>query len=205
MVSPDAQNRIKGEERGETADAASQRAQDSKIGTIIAILGVEGVADEASVAGSRPKQSDLPLELDGRSRHQGRTEGNAGVADREPRCKVIATIDDQVMTFQLRFRIAAVQPFLNRFGGNEMVEALDELQSEVSLRIALVPFAKKSLSLKVRGFDNVRIDDGEMSDASSRKRRDDRAPDPARADDRNFGVLQLALPHRSDLRQDNVP
>ena len=48
---------------GEASDGRRERAKHAKLGAGIAIVGVERVADEAAVAGARPEQGDLALEL----------------------------------------------------------------------------------------------------------------------------------------------
>jgi hypothetical protein len=59
--------------------------------------------------------------------------------------------------------------------------------------------------MEVGEFDDIRIDDRELSDACSGQRRNDRASDPPGSDHRNVRGLELALPDTADLRQDDVP
>ena len=49
--------------RGEAADRRGQRAEHAELGAIVAIVGVERIADEAAIAGLGAEQPDLPLEL----------------------------------------------------------------------------------------------------------------------------------------------
>ena len=72
---------------------AAQRAEDAKLGAIVAILGIERVADETAVARLCPEQPDLPLELDRGGRDQRNGERNAGIADREPGREIVAAVD----------------------------------------------------------------------------------------------------------------
>ena len=62
-VGLDADDRAHRHQRGEIADGPGQRAEHAKLGAIVAIVGVERIADEAAVAGRAAKQRDLPLEL----------------------------------------------------------------------------------------------------------------------------------------------
>lgn len=51
------------QKRSEIADGSSQRSKNAELGAIVAILRIEGVADETAVTGLAPKQSNLSLEL----------------------------------------------------------------------------------------------------------------------------------------------
>src|SRR5205823_2942157 len=88
---------------------------------------------------------------------------------------------------------------------HEAVEALNELQSEIRLGIARITLAKEWLTVQIGQFDHIIVDDRQRANARSGKGRDDRATDPARADDRDICRLELALSHSPDLQQDDVP
>ena len=64
LVVADPDDPIDREQRGETADRCGQRAEHAQLGAIVAIVGVERVADEAAIARLRTEQPDLALELD---------------------------------------------------------------------------------------------------------------------------------------------
>ena len=53
-------------------------------------------------------------------------------------------------------------------------------------------------------LDHIVIDDGDLPDARSRQRRNDRAANATGADDGNACVTKPALPEAPDLRQDDV-
>ena len=65
--------------------------------------------------------------------------------------------------------------------------------------------AKERLAMEVAELDHVIVDDRDRADAGSRERRNDRAPDAARAHYRDARGLELLLPDSADLWQDNVP
>src|SRR5512139_2152650 len=52
-----------GQKRCEIADRARERTEHAEFGTGIAIVGIEGVADETTVTGLASEQCDLSLEL----------------------------------------------------------------------------------------------------------------------------------------------
>ena len=83
--------------RCEAPDCRSQRTQDSKLGAIVAIVCVEGVADETAVARPASKPADLPLKLNRRCRQQRNSKCDAGIADREASRKIVAAVDHEVV------------------------------------------------------------------------------------------------------------
>ena len=90
---------------------AGQRAEHAKLRAIVAIVGVERIADEAAIAGLRPEQPDLSLELDRGGGKQRNAERHAGVADRQARREIVAAVDHQIMTGE---QIAAHCPCRSR-------------------------------------------------------------------------------------------
>ena len=85
------------EQRRETADGGSQRSKHAELRAIVAIVGVERIADETAVAGLRPEQPDLSLELHRGCRDQGNAERDAGIADRQPSREIVAPVDHQIV------------------------------------------------------------------------------------------------------------
>ena len=65
FTSPACGQEAEGEQGGEVAGEAGQRAGDAEFGAIVAIVGIEGIADEAAVAGAAGEQADLALPLRG--------------------------------------------------------------------------------------------------------------------------------------------
>ena len=82
------------DQRGEIADGPGQRAEHAEFGAIVAIVGVECIADEAAVAWARPEQGDLALELLRGGAEQGDAEVDAGVADQQPSGEIVGAVDD---------------------------------------------------------------------------------------------------------------
>jgi len=62
LANPD--DRIDRQKGRETSDRGRERSQHAQIRAIIAIFGIERIADETAIAGPGPKQADLTLELD---------------------------------------------------------------------------------------------------------------------------------------------
>ena len=98
LVLSDSDDRIDRQQGREAPDCRCQRAKNTELRTIVAIVGIEGVADEAAIARARAEQSDLALELDGGSRDQRKVQRDAGIADGQPRREIVASVDDQMMT-----------------------------------------------------------------------------------------------------------
>ncbi len=134
--SPMPTNEIDREQRGEAADGRGQRAEHAQLRAIVAILGVERIADEAAIAGPGAEQPDLPLELHRGRRDQRNAERDAGVADRQPRREIVAAVDDQVVAAEQLVGIVRVDPLLDRLRVDEMVEPLHELQRQLRLGLA---------------------------------------------------------------------
>ena len=93
--SDDAVDRQQGRE---AADGRGQRAEHAKLRAIVAILGIEGIADKAAIAGLRAEQPDLALELDRGGGNERHAETDAGVADGQAGREIVASVDHQVMT-----------------------------------------------------------------------------------------------------------
>ena len=89
--------------------------------------------------------------------------------------------------------------------GETQVQALDELKREVGLRIAEIAFAIDRLAVKIGDLDHAIVDDGQLTDTGTGKRRNDGATDAAGTDDDNFRFLELALPDAAKLWQNDLP
>lgn len=70
-ILPEADDSLNCHERSEMTSRADKRAEHAEIGTIVAVLRVEGIPDETAVAGTgripAAPQADLRLELRGRT------------------------------------------------------------------------------------------------------------------------------------------
>ena len=163
---------------------AGQRAEHAELRAIVAIVRIEGVADEAAIAGLRAEQADLSLELDRGGGKQRNAERDAGIAHREAGREIVAAVDHQIMPVEQSRRIVGADPLLHRPRFHEAVEAMNELQREIGLRIAGVALAKERLAMQIAKLDHVVVDDGELADARAGERGDDRAADAAGADRR---------------------
>ena len=62
------------EQRGEAADRRGQRAEHAKLGAIVAIVGIERIADEAAVAGPGAEQATWPWNCCAAARQQRQAE-----------------------------------------------------------------------------------------------------------------------------------
>ena len=124
------------------ADGAGECPENPKLSTIVAVVSIEGVADEAAIAGFRAKQPDLPLKLHCGRRQQRNPQLHTGVADREPRREIVASVDHQVVVGQQARRVLSADALLNRRRLHEMIQAMNELKGQIGFRIAGVAFAK---------------------------------------------------------------
>ena len=118
-VAADAENEIEREQRGEAAHGCRQHAKHTELGAIVAVLGVERIADEAAIAGSGAEQPDLPLKLHGGRRHQRDAEPGAGVADGQTSGEIVAAVNDQVVTAKQPVGIVRIDPLLDRMRDDE--------------------------------------------------------------------------------------
>jgi hypothetical protein len=94
LVAADSDDRVDREQRRESSDRCGKGAEYAQLRAIVAILSVERVADEATVAGLRAEQTDLPLELNRRGRDQRDAESDARIADGQPGREIVASVDD---------------------------------------------------------------------------------------------------------------
>src|SRR6185503_10208542 len=102
-------------------------------------------------------------------------------------------------------RILRPDALLQRVDVDKMVQSTDKLGCERSLGLAGVAFTKQRLTVEVREFDDIGIDDRQPADPCASKRRNNGAADPTRTDDRDARGFQLALTAAADLRQHNMP
>src|SRR4029079_18362249 len=133
----------------DAAHGGSEGTEHPELRAIIAIVRVEGVADEAAVAGLSPEQADLSLELNRRRGKQRNAKADARVADCQPRGEIVAAVDHEVMTDEQFAGILRVDPLLHGFRRHKAVQALYELQGEIRLGIAGVSLAKQRMPVKV--------------------------------------------------------
>ena len=118
---------------------AGQRAEHPELGAIVAILGVERVADEAAVAGPGAEQPDLALELHRRRRQQRNAELNAGVADREPSGEIVAAVNHQIVAGEQLVGIVRHRSVAGPASVDEAVEPMHELRRQLGLGLARHP------------------------------------------------------------------
>ena len=122
---------------------AGQRAEHAQLRAIVAIVGVERIADEAAVAGPAAEQADLPLELHCGGGHERDAEPHAGIADRQPGREIVAAVDHQVMAGkQLPAHCPASIRSWTGPAFDESVEPLHELQRELGLGLAGIALAE---------------------------------------------------------------
>lgn len=86
--------------RRETAHQPDHRAEHANFAAIVAIIGVERVADEAAVAGlvrfPAAEGAELPLELPDRRRNQRYMVFHRKVRDQQAGLVIVAAVDDRV-------------------------------------------------------------------------------------------------------------
>lgn len=205
LILADSSQRVDGQKCSETSHCRGERAKDPKFCAIVAILCVERVPHETAVAGAMAEQADLSLELDGGCRDQRNAQSDRGIADGQARGKIVAAINDEVVTFKEPRGILNANMLLDWSGFHEMVETVYELECKVRLGIAGVSLSKKQLAMEVAEIDDIRIDDRYSADAGACKGWNDRAADAPCADHANVGRLELALACSADLRKDNMP
>ena len=137
------------QQRSEAADRRSHRAEHSKLRTIVAIIGIERIADEAAIARLRAKQADLSLKLHRGGGEQRNSKRGAGVAHRQSSSEIVAAVDDEVVITEEFRRVFGVDADLYGLGVDKTVQALHELQGEIGLGIADIALAEDRLSLEV--------------------------------------------------------
>jgi hypothetical protein len=64
LIFANADKGVDGEERPEAADRTRECPENAKLSAIVAVIRIEGVADETAVTRFGPKESNLPLKLD---------------------------------------------------------------------------------------------------------------------------------------------
>ncbi len=102
-------------------------------------------------------------------------------------------------------RIGRVDALAHRLRLHEMIQLPNELGGELGLGAPRIAFGEQRLAVEIGQLDRIIIDYGDLADARTGERRNDRAADPARSDDRDFRRFELALPDSAELRQDDVP
>jgi hypothetical protein len=146
---------VDGKQRSETANRRAQGSQHAQLGTIVAVVGVKGIANEASVARATPEKADLTLELNGRRREQGNPKLDASIADGQARREIIAAVDYQVVRMEELLRVFSIDACLDRIHEDVPVQAMRELRSHLGLCVTRVALPEERLALEVREFDHV--------------------------------------------------
>jgi len=205
LLLADCDNAVNRQQRSEAADGGGQRSEHAELSAIVAVVRVERVPNEASVARLRPEQADLSLELHGRGRQQRDAERDARIADCEPRREIVASVDDEVVSAEQIFRGTRPNPLLSRIDIDEAVETANESRCDLSLGLAAIGFRKERLAMQVGQLHRVRIDDREPAHAGTGQRRDHRASNAAGANYGDARRLELALAHAADLGKHDVP
>ncbi len=205
LILANTKDEVERKERCKTADRRRKSSEDSELRTIVAIISVERVPDEAAVAGFRAKHPDLPLELDRSSRNQWKAQSDARIADGKARRKIVAPVDHQVMVADQLRGIFCIDPLLDRLHRNEPVQPVGELRGHFGFGITGVPFTKERLPLEVRKLDRIAIDNCQLADACAGECWNDCAADASSSNDDETRTFELALSDAADLRQDDMP
>ena len=182
-VGGDAGDRADRDERGEAADGAGQRAEHAKLGAGVAIVGVEGVADEAAVAGAAAEQRDLALELLRGGGEQGDAEAVAVSLTSRRVAKL--SVPSRIRSWPASSASALAGVMRSAIGRDRDVGVAvgDEGGGEGGLGLPDIGGAIERLALEVGQVDPVAVDDRQAADPGAGERGDGAGADPARADD----------------------
>src|SRR6476620_11222885 len=126
LIFADPDDAVDRQQGREAADGRDQWAEHAKLGAIVAILDIEGIADKAAIARFRAEQPDLPLELDRSGGNEQHAETDAGVADGQAGREIVASVDHQIMTGEQRARVVGNDALTRGADLDKMIEALDE-------------------------------------------------------------------------------
>ena len=205
LIVADSDNGVDRKQCREAPHSARERSEHTEFRAIVAVVVVEGIADEASVAGSCAKESHLPLELHRSGRQQWQGKRDARVVHGQPSSEIVAPVDNQAMAVDECLGVLGSDPLLDGLHNDMPVQPVRELRCHFGLGIARVPLTKHGLALEVGQFDQVGIDNRQRADPCSRKCRNDRAADAAGSNNCDRGSLQLALADSANLRKHDVP
>ena len=149
LILTDSDDPIDRQHRREAPDTGGERSEHAELGAIVAIVGVERVADEAAIAGPRTEQANLSLELNGRGGQQRNVEFDTSVADGQPGGEIVSAVYHQVVVGEELLRVVGVDPRLNGCSLHVAVQPLNELKREIGFRVAGVALAKERLPMQI--------------------------------------------------------
>ena len=184
------------------------RAQHAVGGACVAIVGVEGVADEAAVAGV-PRQmagevGDLTLEAAERGAGQRHAGGDAGVRDEQAGGEVVAAVEDHAGPLGDLRGVRSPHTADDRAARDGGIEALEPGERRFRLGPADVGGGEGRLALEVGLVDRVAVDQRQPPDPGARQVLQRRAADPATADQNDMRLGERDLAGAADLGQDDM-
>ena len=196
------------EEGRKCPDYPAYRSQDSTFSAVVAVVIVEGVADEASITGlvllPAAEEGDLPLELRGGRGHESNVEARRGVRHDEPCREIVAPVDNNVVTGEDVRRIGHVQTCLDGYCVDLRIQLFGEVRSKDGLGLAKLVISKQPLALQVGGVDDIVVDDAQMTYSGSGEGGDECTTNTSSAYHEHARCLQAALADAAQLRQDDL-
>ncbi|MCD6059622.1 MAG: hypothetical protein K0Q89_3152 [Thermomicrobiales bacterium] len=152
----------------------------------------------------RDEGGRLSLEAENAPMRVRLLEKDAGIVDQISRREVVGTIEDNIVPGEDIEHIALIEPGLMHHHMHVRVQCFYCDPSGFDLRHADALSGVDHLSLQIRIVDDVGVDDPKRADSSGGEIECRRGPKPARPDQEDLGVEELALSLLTNLRDQQV-
>ena len=194
--------------RRERADPACHRAQNAVLGAGVAIVCIEGIADETPIARVARqvarKGRDLSLETRHRRREQRDARVDAGIRNSQPRGEIVGSVEYEVGSGDDLRRGVGIDPGFDRLDRDLRIECAQPGDGLGRFGGAHITCGVECLALQIAGRHGVVVDQREAADPRTGEILQHRRADPAEPDQRDMRSRQRDLTRTADLGQDDL-
>src|SRR5215204_6097171 len=120
------------------------------------------------------------------------------------RGKVVSAVDDDVVVAEESHRVVTRETRLVRFDLDVRIDIAQTIARAFDLATAEIFGAVNDLSLKVRLFNHIEVDDADAADTGCREIHSDGRAESASSDHQHARCFQFSLPLHADLGHDQV-
>lgn len=165
--------------------------------------GTAGEGDLAAFAPQRVVQQQAAAQAAAGAGDRRHVRRDAGGIDHVPRLEIVGAVEDDVVAGDEVGGQPGIEPGLDRIDGDERVDRQHRRPRRLHLGHADAVLGMSDLALEVGARHHVVVDHGDRADPGRREVEQRWRAEPARADHKHLGALQLLLA-AADLAQHDV-
>ena len=190
------------------ADDSRQHAEHAAFGAARHHPGRRRFGIEAAIARpaqARRKNRALAFKPEDRAVDVRLVEEDTNIVGEIAGREIVGAVDDDIVVFDDLDGVVAAEHGVVKDDMDVGIDILDAIARAIELLASHVLRAVQDLALEIRIVDNVEIDQPKCADAGRGQVKRDRRSEPASANAKHLGRLELFLPLQRYLRHDEMP